>query len=128
MSIYKGQLPDKAVNLEAEMQVTVDGQPLPPAEAEVPGAGQTFGWGIYSTYRGKKLLSYSLLLHEMHRVMGLPRPTAHKYIIELGDFFMDDQVAKFDRQWSMTSEEIGKWIKQKFPKTWDEVSSHHARA
>ena len=124
MSIYKGQWPER----NEQIIVTVDGQPLQHAEAEVPGTGQTFGWGQFSPYTGKKLLAYSLLIHEMHHVMGLPRSTAHKYLLDMGDVFLDDQVAKLGRQWSLTSEEIGRWIKDKFPKIWDDLTSQHAHA
>jgi|GEM_PF-5132582 hypothetical protein len=128
MSIYKGQWPEKGAATEATIQVTVDGQPLPPAEAEVPAVGRAFGWGTFSARANKKLLAYSMLLYEMHHNMGLPLATVHRHLLDIGDAFMDERITSLDKQWSMTSEDIAQWIKERYPKTWAELSSHHAPA
>src|SRR5215470_6104516 len=101
MSIYKGQWSEKEPLTSARVQVTVDGQPLPPADAEVPGTRLAFGWGNFSTWAGRKLLSYSILLFELTTVYGLTRQTAHKYLLDIAEPFMEDLVSKLDKQWTL---------------------------
>jgi hypothetical protein len=123
MSIYQGQWPEIVTANRPNIRVMVDDHPLPPAEAEVPGVGQAFGWGNFSPFANKKLLAYSLLIYELHEVMGLSRATAHKYLIDLGESFMEDVVARLGAQWSLDSETIQQWLREHFPTMWDEMKA-----
>ena len=125
MSAYKGQLPEKAVIADKDIKVTVDGQPLPPDRAEVPTTGQAFGWGTASTWTGRKLLAFSMLFHNC---MDLPNSVVHSYLIDIADLFMEDQIAKLEKNWTMTSEDIGQWIKVKCPKVWADLMSRQTPA
>ena len=128
MSVYKGQWPEKGAPVEAAKLVTVDGQPLPPDIADVPGTDQRFGWGNFSSWATSKLLATSMLQYELYTVMKVPRSVAHQYVIDMADLFLNDRVARLARQWSMSSEEIGQWIKEKYPKIWEVLMSQHAPA
>ncbi len=128
MSTYQGRVPEKGPYNQADIQVMVDGQPLPSAQADVPEAGNVFGWGNFSPRANKKLLAYSILIHELHNVIGLPTSMAHRVAFDIGDRFADERVFKFDRRWSLTSEEISQWIKETYPEKWRELSSHQAPA
>ena len=128
MSIYKGQWLEKGPIAAEKIQVTVDGQPLPPASGEVPGMRLAYGWGNFSTWAGRKLLSYSILLFELTTVYGLSRPTAHKYLLEIAETFMEDQVAKLAKQWTLSSDEIARWLQTKFPQIWSDLTANRARA
>lgn len=125
MSTYQGKWPEDSP-IGANVQVTVDGQPLSPIDRDVPGAGQAFGWGGFSRWANSKLLSFSILQHEFQKVMGLPEAVAHKHVIDLGDAFLDEQILKLGREWSMTSEDIHKWIEQKHPTEWAAINRIHA--
>lgn len=128
MSNYKGERIEKGLSAAVEMKVTVDGQPLQAAQAEVPGVGQAFGWGDFSPWVNKKLLAYSMLFHELEHVMGLPRPLVHQALLDIGEPFMNEQVAKFGKEWSMTGDTIQDWIRTNYPKTWENLTRHPAHA
>lgn len=123
MSLYRGQWPEIEIRDRASIRVMVDDRPLPSAEAEVPGVGQVFGWGSFSPFANKKLLAYSILIYELHEVLGLSRAAAHKYLIDIGDSFMEDVIARLGAQWSLDSEAIGQWLSEHFPRLWDEVKA-----
>lgn len=128
MSNYKGERIDKGANNAVVMQVTVDGQSLPAAQAEVPGVGEAFGWGGFSPWVNKKLLAYSLLFHELEQVMGLPRSQVHQVLLDIGEPFMNDQVAAFGKEWSLTGDAIQEWIRTKYPRTWEMLTRRPAHA
>jgi hypothetical protein len=129
MSIYQGQWPETTDPNKSNVRVMVDDHPLPAAEAEVPGVGQAFGWGTFSPFANRKLLAYSLLIYEMHEVMGLSRAAAHKYLIDIGDSFMEDMVAKLGAKWSLDSETIRQWFREHYQTIWDELTTgEHAHA
>src|SRR5690349_15498549 len=128
MSIYKGQWPEKGPTAIEKVQVTVDGQSLPPASGEVPGTRLTYGWGNFSTWAGRKLLSYSILLCELTTTFGLSRQAAHKYLLDIAETFMEDKVAKLDKQWTLSSEDISLWLQAKFPQIWSDLTANRARA
>ena len=123
MSIYQGQWPESGVPNKASIRVSVDGHPLPQAEAEVPGVGLEFGWGVFSPFANRKRLAYSLLIYELHDVMGLSRATAHKYLIDIGDSFLEGVVDRLSANWSLDSEAIRQWLSEHYPTLWDELKA-----
>ncbi len=128
MSVYKGIWPEAQPFSESGIVVTVDEKPLPPAEAEVPEARHTFGWGGFSPWANRKLLAYSLLTYELQTVLGQSATSAHRYAVQIADAFTEDRLAKFGKQWTLSSEEIGKWIDTKYPNIWKALTSHHVAA
>src|SRR5689334_7655884 len=87
MSTYQGRVPEQGPYNKANTQVLVDGQPLPTAEAAVTEAESVFGWDNFSPWANKKLLAYSMLIYELHNVIGLPTSTAHRFAFDTGDRF-----------------------------------------
>lgn len=126
MSTYTGKWPQGSQRNEAEIRVTVDGQPLEALSLEMPGSGNTFGWGSFSRWVDEKLLAYSLLLHELHNVMGQPMSEARVAAIALTDPFMKDYVARFDKEWTLTSEQISSWIEKQHGDIWAGIVAHKA--
>ena len=126
MSTYAGKWSKSPLN-KTGSQVTVDGETLPTLAAEVPGATGDFGWGHFSPWANLKLLSYSILMHELRNVMSEPIVEARKAAIALTDPFLQDYVARFDDQWSLTSEEIHTWIEKKHSDIWELMTTHGAR-
>jgi len=122
MSIYKGEWPEGAF-IEANIKVSVDGQPLPVLGKEVPGSGQSFGWGNFSRWANEKTLAESILLYEIHNVMGVPDGKAQQHVIALMDKFLTEHVAKFDYKWSLTGEDIQHWIAKIAPEVWGRITS-----
>ena len=124
MSVYKGQWPESGSATESNILVTANGGPLPAAKADVPEA-EHFGWGNFSPWACSKLLAYSILQYEMHTAMNVPKSLAHQSVMDMSDLFIKDRIDKFARQWSMDSEEIRQWIKEKYPRIWEALTTQH---
>src|SRR5689334_4752341 len=118
MSTYAGKWPQSPQFNESDIKVTVDDKPLPVLDTEVAGAGHIFGWGSFSRWADIKLLAYSLLLYEMRDVINLPEQKARRNAIALSDFFVNEVATKFDKQWTMTSEDIQQWIEKRHSEIW----------
>ena len=123
MSTYKGLWVQNDSKSPPNVTVTVDDLPLPVIDSDLPGAGQSFSWGYLSTWANRKMLAVSLLYHELVIEMDLPKATAHRYTVTMADTFLSDRVEKLDKQWSMTSADIQKWIQVKFPHVWAEINT-----
>jgi hypothetical protein len=118
MSTYSGKWPQSTPFSPSDIQVNVDGHSLPSLASEVAGAGQVFGWGSFSRWADIKLLAYSMMLYEMRDVLKLPEQKARHNAIALSDFFVDEVAIKFDKQWTMSSEEIQQWIEKRHSEIW----------
>jgi hypothetical protein len=118
MCTYVGQWPQSGPVDESTIVVTADGQPLPPLAKELAGAGEHFGWGSFSRWADTRLLAYTMLFHEMCDLIKLPEPRAHKVASTLADFFVTDIASRFDKQWTLTSEDIRNWIERKHSEVW----------
>lgn len=103
--------------------VTADGQPLAGLVSAVAGAGEQFGWGSFSRWADTKLLAYTMLLHEMRDLIKLPDARAHKIASTLADFFVTDVASRFDKQWTITSDDIRNWIERKHSEVWSSTGS-----
>jgi hypothetical protein len=118
MSTYTGKWPQSTPFSPSDIQVNVDGHPLLALASEVAGAGQVYGWGSFSRWADIKLLAYSIMLYEMRDVLQLPEQKARRNAIALADFFVDEVAIKFDKQWTITSEEIQQWIEKRHSEIW----------